>query len=64
MVVYVGKVPTKSWFDPGDKFYINEQDSILTKTKHDWTKPIRHGPQDIGFDSSYITTSGIQVSLC
>jgi arylsulfatase A-like enzyme len=33
---------------------------ILSSDYHDWTKPLIEGPQEIGFDRSHITTSGIQ----
>lgn len=33
---------------------------ILTAPQHDWSRPLLDGPQDIGFDHSYITPAGIQ----
>jgi Arylsulfatase A and related enzymes len=33
---------------------------ILTDTRFNWSLPIVDGPQDIGFDKSYITIGGIQ----
>ncbi len=32
----------------------------MSDENHDWTKPIEQGPWDIGFDTSYVTLSGIQ----
>jgi len=34
----------------------------LSHEGHDWTQPLINGPQDIGFDSSLITSAGIQAS--
>jgi arylsulfatase A-like enzyme len=36
--------------------------NYLTAKEHDWTLPLYDGPQDIGFDSSFITVGGIQES--
>ena len=33
---------------------------LLTSPRHDWSLPLIGGPQEIGFDSSFISTSGIQ----
>ena len=33
---------------------------LLTEPRHDWSRPLIDGPQEIGFDTSYITTGGIQ----
>lgn len=33
---------------------------ILTDSRFDWSLPLIDGPQDIGFDKSYITIGGIQ----
>ena len=62
LVLTLGQVPTQSWYDPGTRFYIDGESKILTNDKYDWSKPIGRGPQDIGFDSSYMTLGGIQVS--
>lgn len=35
-------------------------DNILRDKDHDWSRALIDGPQDIGFDSSLITASGIQ----
>jgi len=37
-----------------------EKHNMITAESHDWEKPLIDGPQDIGFDDSYITISGIQ----
>mmetsp|Transcript_10454 Transcript_10454/g.14774 ORF Transcript_10454/g.14774 Transcript_10454/m.14774 type:complete len:624 (+) Transcript_10454:91-1962(+) len=34
--------------------------TLLSDANHDWSKPIEQGPQNIGFDSSFITTGGLQ----
>ena len=33
---------------------------LLTSPEYDWSLPLMQGPQDIGFDRSYVTTGGIQ----
>ena len=33
---------------------------IITNACHDWSKALIDGPQDIGFDSSYVTGGDIQ----
>jgi len=33
---------------------------LLTEPRHDWSQPLIDGPQDIGFDTSFMTISGIQ----
>ena len=33
---------------------------VLSDVKYDWSQPLQDGPQDIGFDHSYITPAGIQ----
>ncbi len=48
-----GKIPRKG------AMQLNES-RILTAPSHDWSRPIIDGPQDIGFDYSYITSGGIQ----
>mmetsp|Transcript_8380 Transcript_8380/g.10603 ORF Transcript_8380/g.10603 Transcript_8380/m.10603 type:complete len:570 (-) Transcript_8380:138-1847(-) len=53
-----GKVPTVDGFTP--KSIWVDQKTILTNSDHNWAKPLQYGPQDIGFDSSVITTEGIQ----
>merc|ERR1719223_1435416 len=35
-------------------------DKLLKHESHDWTLPLGGGPQDTGFDSSLISTAGIQ----
>ena len=35
-------------------------DKMMTHPDHDWSKALIDGPQDIGFDSSYVTGGGIQ----
>jgi len=35
---------------------------IITDEGHDWNMPLMQGPGDLGFDRSYISTSGIQSS--
>lgn len=32
----------------------------ISSSQHDWTLPLGDGPQDVGFDTSYITSEGIQ----
>ena len=61
LLLSLGKVPTQPWFDSGDSGNTKNSD-ILTNDKHDWSQPIGFGPQDLGFDSSYMTVGGIQVS--
>ncbi len=39
---------------------LKDRDSVLTSSEHDWSQQLIDGPQDIGFDKSYITTGGIQ----
>ena len=39
---------------------IQERDRLLSHPGHDWTLPLIKGAQDIGFDTSYITSAGIQ----
>lgn len=48
-----GKIPLKG------NGTVNKSHQI-TGEGHDWTQPLIDGPQDIGFDVSYITTGGIQ----
>ena len=33
---------------------------LLTDPRHDWSQPMIDGPQEIGFDSSFVTFAGIQ----
>mmetsp|Transcript_17088 Transcript_17088/g.32322 ORF Transcript_17088/g.32322 Transcript_17088/m.32322 type:complete len:706 (+) Transcript_17088:94-2211(+) len=37
-----------------------DREKYLTSPWHNWSLPLIDGPQDIGFDHSYITTGGIQ----
>lgn len=37
-----------------------DRDRILSSNSHDWTLPLGDGPNDIGFDASYISAEGIQ----
>lgn len=37
-----------------------DRTSILSNPYHDWTLPLKQGPQDLGFDSSLMTITGIQ----
>jgi len=53
-----GKVPTR------DGVLVTEEDEvdlprILTDERNDWSKGLSGGPDDIGFDYSYITSEGI-----
>ena len=48
-----GKIPLK------ENGKLNKRMKI-TSEDHDWTQPLIDGPQDIGFDYSFITNSGIQ----
>ena len=48
-----GKIPLKENGKLNKKMKITSED-------HDWTQPLIDGPQDIGFDYSFITSSGIQ----
>ena len=57
-----GKAPMKEGYDPGNQFYITNSDQLLSQTKFNWTEPLEYGPQSIGFDSSFVTTGGIQES--
>ena len=34
--------------------------NILTNMKYDWTQPLPDGPQDIGYDYSYVSPQAIQ----
>ena len=52
-------MPTKNGFTPPPNAF-PESDSLLGNKNHDWDKPMGEGPWHIGFDSSYITLSGIQ----
>ena len=62
-----GNLPTKNGYvnyrvKLGEKRIwpeINET-NILTDMNYDWTQPLQDGPQDIGFDYSYVTPQGIQ----
>ena len=56
--MYVGKVPTVDEFQTS-KFYA-KRDTVLSAVGHDWSKPMEEGPWEIGFETSYITTGGIQ----
>lgn len=50
-----GKAPGKTvTFDE------NKAGTLLSDPDINWTNPLIQGPQDIGFDSSYITIGGIQ----
>lgn len=51
-----GQIPLKK---KGDLSTMNKT-HILTSTDHDWTMPLIGGAHEIGFDESFITTSGIQ----
>jgi len=58
-----GEVPVKEWYDPGNDFYVYD-DFILSLEHLDWSKPLQKGsPIDVGFESSYMTISGIQVGM-
>ena len=35
--------------------------TLLSNSNHNWKKPFRGGPLDVGFNSSFITMGGIQV---
>ena len=48
------KVPPNGLFD------YSWHSHVLSNPAHDWSQALIDGPQDIGFDSSYITTGGIQ----
>jgi arylsulfatase A-like enzyme len=39
---------------------LKDREKYLTSPWHNWSLPLIDGPQDIGFDHSYITTGGIQ----
>eukprot|EP00928_Gymnodinium_smaydae_P097404 TRINITY_DN8820_c0_g2_i1.p1 TRINITY_DN8820_c0_g2~~TRINITY_DN8820_c0_g2_i1.p1 ORF type:complete len:610 (+),score=32.45 TRINITY_DN8820_c0_g2_i1:39-1868(+) len=49
-----GRIPPNG-AQPGWK-----KSTMLLDPDYDWTQPLGGGPQDIGFDSSLITTAGIQ----
>ena len=51
-----GKVPTKDEVQEHDEVDLS---NILTDDKNDWSKELSGGPGSIGFDYSYITSSGI-----
>ena len=51
-----GKLPRKNEEDSGKV----DRSNILRNEDLDWTKPFPGGPQDIGFDTSYISIAGIQ----
>ena len=36
------------------------QSTLLSGPEHDWNQPFGEGPLDLGFDSSFITMSGVQ----
>ena len=58
----IAEVPTKDWYNAQGKFYLFD-DYILSLDHMDWTLPLQKGsPMDIGFESSYMTLSGIQVT--
>lgn len=42
-----------------DKGFMNKT-HVLSDPRHDWTRQMLQGPQDIGFDTSYISVAGIQ----
>jgi len=39
-----------------------DKTKLLTAPTHDWSRPLIGGPQDIGFDISYMSTSGLQAN--
>ena len=46
---------------PSNKFYLFD-DNMLSLDHLDWEEPLQKGsPIDVGFESSYMTISGIQV---
>ena len=51
-------MPTVEGYRP-KKFFANKK-NILGSENHDWTSPLEEGPVDIGFNTSFITTGGIQ----
>lgn len=54
------KPPTKDWFSaPQNSIHI-ETSTFLSDRQFNWSKPLNCGAQDIGFDSSLISTGGIQ----
>ena len=53
-----GIIPTIDEFSPG-KIGADKK-TLLRDIRHDWTKAFEGGPSDIGFDTSYISTGGIQ----
>jgi arylsulfatase A len=55
-----GKIPTKPDFVPAHSFHA-DRTNFLREPGHDWSRPLEAGPQDIGFDSSYVTNGGLQI---
>ncbi len=53
----VGKIPIKKGTVPTQ---FPERTTLLSSEHHDWTRQMKRGPLDIGFNYSYITTAGIQ----
>jgi arylsulfatase A-like enzyme len=54
------RAPVKPSFDPSEHEIKFDKRRLLSNPNLDWSRPIIQGPQDIGFNSSYITLAGIQ----
>jgi len=54
-----GKVPTKRGFN-APNHGSTKQKTMLTNENHDWSKRMKRGPKNMGFNKSYFTLSGIQ----
>ena len=64
---YIAKVPTKSGVnltdasvDDNSLWGMKKTLIPLTNEIHDWSQPLEDGPNQLGFDTSYISMSGIQ----
>jgi len=57
-IIHLGRIPLKKGFNStGMKA---DKRSVLLNPNHDWTTSLHQGPQDIGFDTSLMTLTGIQ----
>ena len=53
-----GKIPVIDGYVP-PSIYANKT-SLLSSPNHDWTRRLRAGPLDLGFQQSFVSDSGIQ----
>ncbi len=56
----LGRIPVHANFT--GRSYDTKTKNVLSERGHQLNRRIKGGPWDIGFDSSYITIGGVQVS--